>query len=142
MLSGKWIYRSYLNKPVLVNGDAEQALALIFGEGTFDFTAAGQESFHGTLDMGGGYALTLTGEVVREGYAKNYTIVGEGIDGTPTAGWRYDYHCAPGYHWPNGVDQVACLVGTVVRVRAHGPNSPAGFTASFIAVRDAAAPAA
>ena len=36
--------------------------------------------------------------------------------------------------WPDGVDQVPSFVGTVVRVKAHGPNSPAGYTASFIAV--------
>jgi hypothetical protein len=39
-----------------------------------------------------------------------------------------------GYVWPNGVDQVPSLLGTVIRVNAHGPSSPAGYTASFIAV--------
>ena len=31
--------------------------------------------------------------------------------------------------------QVPALVGTVIRVNAHGPQSPAGVTASFIAVK-------
>ncbi|MBV9932349.1 MAG: hypothetical protein JO013_15595 [Alphaproteobacteria bacterium] len=142
MLGGKWTYRSYLNDPVLVDGDEKKALALIFGEGVFEFSPAGHDRFHGRLDMGSGFALTLEGRVTRSHGGESYAIVGEGIDGTPTAGWRYDYHCAPGYHWPNGVDQVPSLVGTVIRVKAHGPNSPAGFTASFIAIRQPEAKAA
>jgi hypothetical protein len=64
-----------------------------------------------------------------------FSIVGTGIDGTPTAGWRYDYHGTLGFAWPDGIDQVPSLLGTVVRVVAHGAQSPAGVTASFIAVR-------
>jgi hypothetical protein len=37
--------------------------------------------------------------------------------------------------WPNGVEQRPALVGTVIRVVAHGPTSPAGFVASFVAVK-------
>jgi hypothetical protein len=55
--------------------------------------------------------------------------------GSQTDGWRYDYNATLAYEWPNAVEQVPALVGTVIRVNAHGPKSPAGVTASFIAVK-------
>ena len=134
VLTGKWTYRSYNNTPALVGNDAQAALALIFGEGVFDFEATEGDDFRGELDMGSGYTLTLQGEIL-PGDPSGFSIVGLGVDGTPTEGWRYDYHGATGYEWPDGVDQVPSLLGTVVRVNAHGPSSPAGYTASFIAVR-------
>ena len=140
MLNGKWTYRSYDNTPTLVGDDPQAALALIFGEGVFDFEAGEGDSFRGALGMGSGYALTLQGEIL-PGDWTGFSIVGLGIDGTPTEGWRYDYHGVAGYEWPNGVDQVPSLVGTAVRVNAHGPSSPAGYTASFIAVRHSDDPA-
>ena len=137
MIAGRWTYRSYRNDPVLVGDDAALALSLIFGEGVFDLQAWGDESFRGTLDMGPGYALDLTGFTIAPagGGPPVHAMVGLGIDGTDTAGWRYDYRCVAGYNWPDGIDQVPSLVGTVVRVNPHGPQSPAGVTASFIAVR-------
>lgn len=140
MLAGKWTYRSYRNDPALIGDDAAAALALIFGEGVFEFEAVTDGTFSGTLDMGPGYALALNGVQVRGG-PPAFTIVGIGIEGTPTAGWRYDYHGGTGYEWPDGIDQVPSLVGTVIRVEAHGPQSPAGVTASFVAVREANGPA-
>jgi hypothetical protein len=134
MLSGNWTYRSFRNTPALVGNDAGAALALIFGEGVLDFEAGENDRFGGTFDMGSGYALTLDGEVL-PGDPPGFSIVGLGIPGTPTEGWRYDYRGVPAYEWPNGVDQVPSLVGTVIRVNAHGPSSPAGYSASFIAVR-------
>ena len=135
-MQGNWTYRSYKNDPELVGGDPNKALALIFGEGVFAFQALTDRIFRGTLDMGGGYVLDLSGFLLDAADpVPVYAIVGLGRDGTPTAGWRYDYRCVRGYEWPDGIDQVPSLVGTVVRVNAHGPNSPAGVTASFIAVR-------
>jgi hypothetical protein len=135
MLSGKWTYRSFRNDPALVGDDADAALALIFGEGIFDFDPAGGDTFRGGLGLGAGYALALTGEVIRSGRTDEYAIVGLGISGTATEGWRYDYRCTPGFWWPEGVGQVPSLVGTVVRATAHGPKAPSGYTASFVAVR-------
>lgn len=140
MLKGKWTYRSYRNTPALVGGDPQAARALIFGEGVFDFEAAEGDRFRGALGMGTDYALQLQGEIL-PGDPQGFSIVGLGIDGTPTAGWRYDYHGVTAYEWPEGVDQVPCLLGTVIRVNAHGPSSPAGYTASFIAVRHSDDPA-
>jgi hypothetical protein len=140
MLTGKWTYRSYRNTPALVGDDPQAALALIFGEGVFDLDAIENGHFGGALGMGSGYALTLDGKI-RPGDPLGFSIVGLGIDGTPTEGWRYDYHGVAGYAWPDGVDQVPSLLGTVVRVNAHGPTSPAGYTASFMAVRHSDNPA-
>jgi hypothetical protein len=140
MLTGKWTYRSYRNTPTLLGNDPQAALALIFGEGVFDFEADEGDRFHGALDMGSGYALALQGQVL-PGDPSGFSIVGLGIVGTPTEGWRYDYRGVPAYEWPNGVDQVPSLLGTVIRVNAHGPSSPAGYTASFTAVRHSDDPA-
>lgn len=141
MLSGEWTYRSYKNDPALVGGDAAAALALIFGEGLFEFAPGSGGDFVGRLDMGAGYGLTLSGKTLGGGEAPHYAIVGLGVPGTPTAGWRYDYRCSPGFAWPEGADQVPSLLGTVVRVNAHGAGAPAGYTASFIAVRRESPPA-
>jgi hypothetical protein len=135
MLSGKWTYRSYRNSPELVGGDPQTALGLIFGEGVFTFEADQGDRFHGQFDMGPDYALTLQGEMLL-GDPAGFSIVGLGVEGTPTEGWRYDYHGTGGYMWPEGVDQVPSLLGTVIRVNAHG-SGQAGYTASFVAVRQA-----
>jgi hypothetical protein len=127
MVSGKWAYRSYLNQP-------DQP---VFGQGVMTFEELGPDMFSGTLDMGGGYVMNLQGVEfqARAGEPPAIQIVGIGVAGTPTAGWRYDYQCWPAYEWPNGVDQVPSLVGTTIRVVPHN-GEPAGVVASFIAVSE------
>jgi hypothetical protein len=61
-------------------------------------------------------------------------IRGFGRPGSRTNDWEYDYYGFLAYHWPNGVDQVQSLVGTVIRAKPHDGGA-AGVTASFIAVR-------
>jgi hypothetical protein len=140
MLDGNWTYRSYRNDPQLVDGNAAKALAMIFGEGVFSFAMKGKTKLTGKLDMGSNYVLTLTGKVspARGASPSTFHIVGLGVPNSPTANWRYDYHGWPAYEWPDGVDQVPSLVGSVVRVVAHGPKSPAGVVATFIAVKQPA----
>jgi hypothetical protein len=133
MLSGRWTYRSYHNLVKLVDEDQQAALALIFGEGVFELHQSDDGRIEGGLGMETGSALRITGSLGTTGL--DFTLTGEGLDGTATAGWRYDYRGVVGHMWPNGVDQVPSLLGTVIRVKAHGPNAPAGYTASFIAVR-------
>lgn len=142
MLSGKWTFRSYRNAFAPVGSDPAAALTLIWGEGIMDFDPIGPDSFRGGLGMADGLALTLNGIVLRPGSGgEEYAVIGIGIEGTATAGWRYDYRCSRGHVWAEGVDQVPSLVGTVVRVNAHGPAAPAGETAAFIAVRQPRTPA-
>ena len=136
MLAGKWTYRAFRNDWQLVGDNAAAALALIFSEGVLDFSEAQDGSFHGALGMPSGHALVLNGEIdVASGAPTRFTFHGNGVEGTPTEGWRYEYRGVFGYSWPEAVDQVPSLVGTVLRVGAHGPPNQGGDTASFIAVR-------
>jgi hypothetical protein len=125
-LAGTWAYRSYLNT-------ADQRP---FGAGLFTFQTPTDTTLTGTLDMGGGLVLDLQGTIQAASGQNPLTVEirGFGRAGTPTDGWEYDYNAFLGYHWPNGVDQVQSLVGTVLRAKPHNGN-PAGVTASFIAVR-------
>ena len=131
MLAGKWTYRSFRNDPALIGDDSGRALALILAEGVLDFDEEQDGRFTGGLGLGSGYALALSGTVADDGF----TITGVGLDGTAMAGWRYDYRGMAAPSWPDAKDPAPCLLGTLIRVKAHGPNSPAGYTASFIAVR-------
>jgi hypothetical protein len=135
-VAGKWTYRSYINSPVLVGDNADQAFKLIFGEGVFTFELPTPTTLKGTFDMGGGFVLDLDGRVRPDapGAPLTVEIVGTGRANTPTAGWEYDYHASLAHRWPNGVDQVPALVGTVIRAKPHD-DSPAGFVASFVAVK-------
>ena len=138
MLTGRWTYRSFHDEVALVGDDAQAALALIFGEGVFDLQQSADGSVAGTLDMGAGYALRISGTARQGEGPPCFDLAGEGIDGTPTAGWEYDYRGYPGPRWEQGVDQLDTLLGTVLRAKPHGPNAPAGVTAAFVAVRQPA----
>jgi hypothetical protein len=124
-IAGTWAYQSYLN----------QADQPVFGAGTFTFAVSGN-TLTGTLDMGGGFVLDLKGTVQPgdKDCPPTVAIDGYGRDGTPTAGWEYDYRAYLAYQWPNGVDQVPSLVGSIIRAKPHD-GRPAGVTASFIAVK-------
>ena len=135
ILDGMWTYRSFLSRTALVGSDAAAALGLIFGEGIMSFHALSPDKIEGGLAMGEDYAMTLHGREWPSDDGTGFAIEGFGVDGTPTQGWRYDYRGVCAWTWPNGVDQVPCLIGSVTRVGAHGGNAPAGVTASFIAVR-------
>lgn len=138
MLSGKWTYRSFHNNPGLVSGDKDKALALIFGEGVFELNPVTYVKFTGSFHMAEGYDMTLEAELIREEENDPYriSIIGLGIAGTATEGWRYDYDASICKRWDSGVDQVEAFTGTVIRVNPHGA-AKAGYVASFIAVRSA-----
>jgi hypothetical protein len=155
-LTGKWIYRSYLNRAdVIVNDDPEpavrnlaaifgqgstannaaKALSLIFGEGVMTFDPPAGSAITGNFDMGGGYVLDLKGtmQTLSSGDI-SVEISGAGRAGTPTADWEYDYRAFLTPKWPNGINQVPALVGTVIRAKPHDGGS-AGVTASFISIK-------
>jgi hypothetical protein len=133
-LAGKWTYRSFHNRPSLVDGDPQQALDLIFAEAVFTFEIDGT-SLRGGLDwQGGGLDLQGTIQPASGTAPLSVAIVGSGRPKTGTDGWEYDYRANLAYEWPNGVGQVPALVGTVIRAKPHG-GGPAGYVASFIAVK-------
>jgi hypothetical protein len=125
-LAGTWAYQSYLNT-------AEQP---VFGAGLFTFQTPTGTTLTGTLDMGSNLVLDLEGTIQpATGQCPLTTMIrGFGRPGTGTDGWEYDYYAFLAYQWPNGVDQVQSLVGSVIRAKPHN-GGPAGVTASFIAVR-------
>ena len=157
-LPGKWAYRSYRNDAnVVVNADPDPAVValdpifgkgnagaassalkafnLVFGEGVMTFDKSSGNNITGVLDMGGGYFLDLKGTMQRtssEDIAME--LFGFGRAGAPAENWEYDYKATTTPKWPNGVDQIPCLVGTVIRAKPHG-TAPAGYVASFIAIK-------
>jgi hypothetical protein len=89
----------------------------------------------GTIDWPGG-GLDLQGTIQSEPLdgVPSVAITGAGRPGTDTAGWEYDYYGQLAHPWPNGVNQVPALVGSVIRAKPHD-GAPAGYVASFIAVK-------
>ena len=135
MIAGTWMYRSYVNNPNPVGGDPQRAVKNIFGEGVFTLATPTPAALTGTLDMGGGFVLDLSGKIsTPAGGPTTVQMAGLGRAGTGTDGWEYDYYGWPAYMWPAGVNQVPSLIGTVLRAKPHDGGA-AGVTASFIAVR-------
>jgi hypothetical protein len=134
-LEGTWTYRSFHNNPNPVGGDAERALGLIFAEAVFTFEKPGGDVLQGAIDWPGG-GLDLKGTVKPDPTTGSVVVelVGSGRPNTSTDGWQYDYYAELAHAWPNGVDQVPALVGSVIRAKPHGAAA-AGYTASFIAVK-------
>jgi hypothetical protein len=133
-IAGKWTYRSFNNDPVQVGDDPKKALALIFAEAALLLRPLNNVDFAGLLDWDGG-GMDLKGKMI-EGSPDTpvaFAIVGYGRQGTSTDGWEYAYNGCLSYTWPEGIDQVPSLVGSIVRVKPHN-GRPAGYTASFVAV--------
>ncbi|WP_244978914.1 hypothetical protein [Bradyrhizobium pachyrhizi] len=134
VLAGKWTYRSFHNRPALVDGDSQKALRLIFAAAVFTFEINGT-SLKGALDwQGEGLDLLGTIQPANGPVPLSVAIVGSGRPKTDTDGWEYDYRADLASEWPNGVGQVPALVGTVIRAKPH-EGGPAGYVASFIAVK-------
>ncbi|HET6308846.1 MAG TPA: hypothetical protein VFG12_16770 [Rhodopila sp.] len=129
---GTWTYRSFLNDAD-VNTPFNE---LEFGRGTIVLQEAPIQSLQGTIG-GPGWSLALKGARAY-GNPMHLRFQGTGIVGGEQ--WIYDY---TGYlvpDWPNGVDQVAAIVGSVVRTIPHsgsqpGTVNPAGVVCSFYAVK-------
>jgi hypothetical protein len=137
ILKGKWTYRSFLNDPKPVDGVADAALGLIFGEGALTIeTASPQEGFKANLSFGGDAVMDLVGSVLA-GDGDQPAVIranGQGRAGSPVSDFRYDYTFYPVPAWPDGIDQRPALVGTVVRAADHG-SAKKGATASTITVK-------
>ena len=119
-LTGSWTYRSFLNDPDI--GTAFNDLE--FGRGTIG---------------GPGWSLALKGS---RAYGSPMQVRFQGAGVVGGAQWIYDYEGWLVPDWPNGVDQVPAIVGSVIRTIPHpgsGPGvvNPAGVVCSFYAVRTA-----
>lgn len=133
---GKWTYRSFLNDPDLHMKDGSADFnAVQFGYGTLVIRETAPEQMGGTIG-GTGWSLDLQGSITG-GYPGQARFQGRGV--VSGAEWIYDYLGWLVPAWPNGVDQVAAIVGTIVRTIPHpssgGGTSPAGVVGSWYAVR-------
>jgi len=125
---GTWTYRSLINNPDLgVSFDD-----LRFGMGTLVLTEPSLGKVAGSIG-GPGWSLALSGEVI-PGEPTQVLFTGTGEIGGET--WVYSYRGYVVPSWPNGVDQIDALVGSIIRDVPHsGGQAKAGYVASFYAVR-------
>jgi len=129
-LAGKWTYRSFISDPDL----STQFNDLEFGRGTITIAEAPMGVLQGGIG-GPGWSLALNGSI---NYGDPYSVrfQGKGVVGGEE--WIYDYIGYAMRPWPNGVNQVPAITGSVVRTIPHssgsGGTSPAGVVCSFIAV--------
>ena len=129
---GHWTYRSLLNEPDV----ATPFDKLEFGRGTIEIIGAPLQTLVGTIG-GPGWSLALKG-ARSYGNPMQVRFQGTGIVGGEQ--WIYDYEGYLAPEWPNGVQQVVAIVGSVIRTIPHsggapGTVAPAGVVASFYAVR-------
>lgn len=125
---GTWIYRSFINDPDL----SVEFNDLRFGAGTLVLEEPSSGVVSGTLG-GPGWSLDLNGTATA---SDPYKVRYQGTGVINGENWVYDYLGFVVPDWPNGVDQVPAIVGTIVRTAPHsGGNAQAGFVASWYAVR-------
>ncbi|MGH2666333.1 hypothetical protein [Flavobacterium sp.] len=128
-INGNFVYRSLLNSTFI----GEDFLKLKFGEGLMTLTQKGDGDFTGNFDMGDNYLMTLEGTIYEDGNTTGFKMRAIGVDTSPTKGWIYDYQGIVVPDWPNGINQLLTVVGSVIRVVDHG-TSKAGVTATFYMV--------
>ena len=94
------------------------------------------QSLKGTIG-GPSWSLTLKGA---RAYGNPMHARFQGVGQVKGEQWIYDYEGYLVPDWPNGVDQIAAIVGSVIRTIPHsgsqpGTVNPAGVVASFYAVK-------
>lgn len=134
--AGTWTYRSFLNIATPVDDDPAKLLNLLFAEGVWTVNDSDPAVFNGELSFGPTEIMDLKGTITpaHANVAAHAHIAGKGRAGTPTAELFYDYDGSLTERWPNGVQQVAAITGSVIRMQPHGGEA-AGLVASFIAVK-------
>jgi hypothetical protein len=126
---GNWVYRSLYNTV----DEPHQIEDLMLWQATLTLEDSGPSLIKGKLSSGA-YALDVRGAVGLGTATLTIEMRATGIEGSPTAGWVYDYSGYLTYHWPEGDGQRPAIVGTVTRTVPHSPNRPAGASYSFVAV--------
>jgi hypothetical protein len=126
---GTWTYRSFLSNPDI----SVDFNTLEFARATIVIDSAPQGILRGRLSFGNDY-LALKGSI---SYGNPFTARFQGTGATAgTKGWIYDYLGFLVPDWPDGVDQRAAIVGSVIRTVPHSDGkAKAGVVASFIAVK-------
>lgn len=125
---GTWTYRSFRN----IADQNVEPNRLLFGMGDLVLTQPEPGKVGGTLG-GTGWSLELHGTVT-EGDPTKVRWQGRGEFNGEI--WVYDYLGYVVPDWPNGVDQVDAIVGTIVRTEPHSNGqAAAGVVASWFAVR-------
>ena len=126
--TGKWSYRSFLNNPDL----SVEFNELRFGAGNLVLEEPQFGEVVGTLG-GDGWLLDLKGW---SSYGSPFEIRFQGSGIISEELWVYDYHGFLTPKWPNGNDQRAAILGTIVRTVPHSNGqAEAGYVASWIAVK-------
>lgn len=126
-LAGKWTYRSFLN-----NADLSADFnSLEFGRGTITIQEAPMGVLEGTIGDTG-WSLELNGSI---NYGDPYSVRFQGKGTIGGEEWIYDYTGYVIKPWPNGVNQVPAMTGSIVRTIPHSQGkAPAGVVCSWIAV--------
>ncbi len=129
---GSWSYRSLLNDPDI----GKPFNDLQFGRGTLVIEEDSEQVLTGTIG-GPGWSLALHGSR-SYGHPMQVRFQGRGRIGDEE--WAYDYIGWLVPVWPNSNTDLQrdAIVGSVVRTLPHagaGGMAPAGFVASFYAVR-------
>ncbi len=127
-LFGTWAYRSFLRDKDLSTPFDN----LRFGAGTMVLEDAGNGVIQGSLG-GSGWSLDLQGHWT-DGDPNMMKVTGSGEIGGEL--WVYDYlgYLAPA--WPDGVEEVPSILGSIIRTEPHsGGTAPAGFVASWYGVK-------
>lgn len=145
MLTGVWTYRSWVNTDDLLTSYKD----LLFGSGYIRIDPSPFTEFKGKIfgpnddkhpnpvTRPYSWELDLRGSC-NYGDPFSFRFQGTGIVGGSE--WIYDYQGYMIKPWPNGVNQVPALVGTIVRTIPHPSSdgkstSPAGVVCSWYAVR-------
>ena len=137
--AGAWTYRSFRNTPEPVGDvstDPSKLVKMLFAEAEWVVQDTSDGSFKGELRFGPQDVMDLAGTITPENTncPAKFHISGKGRPGTSTSQLFYDYEGYLVPKWPNGIDQRAAIVGSVIRVKPHD-GAPAGYVASFIAVK-------
>jgi hypothetical protein len=137
--AGKWTYRSFRNSPEPVGDvdhDSSKLVKLLFAEAEWAVENSPGDTFKAELRFGPQDVMDLRGTITpaTKTCPVRVHIIGQGRPGTSTEKLFYDYEGSLVPLWPNGIDQRRAIVGSVIRVKPHD-NAPAGYVASFIAVK-------
>jgi hypothetical protein len=134
-LTGYYTYRSFLNRQEPVDDFND----IRFGEGELFLYVARDGAIRGTLAFPADPLADTKDFMDVSGRVTGWSpptveLEGVGRAGTGIESFNYKYQGSLAPTYPDAVRQRPAFVGTVLRAKPHGA-APAGFTASFVAVK-------